>query len=63
MGVVENCPVMCHRQQETPPPQNKPVVVQPQELSVGGSRSWANSKQTQLEGKYALHFLHLVIKL
>lgn len=30
------------RQQETPPPQIKPVV---QEVSTGGSRSWANSKQ------------------
>uniref|UniRef100_A0A1A8J888 Proline-rich coiled-coil 2C n=1 Tax=Nothobranchius kuhntae TaxID=321403 RepID=A0A1A8J888_NOTKU len=37
------------RQQETPPPQNKPAP-QSQELSTGGSRSWANSKQTQLDG-------------
>ncbi|XP_068599150.1 protein PRRC2C [Brachionichthys hirsutus] len=33
------------RQQETPPPQNKPAVLQPQEPAIGGSRSWANSKQ------------------
>ena len=44
--------VLCHRQQETPPPQIKPAVLQPQELSIGGSRSWANSKQTQPDGKY-----------
>ncbi|CAI5640031.1 unnamed protein product [Oreochromis niloticus] len=46
------------RQQETPPPQNKPAVVQPQDLSVGGSRSWANSKQTQLDGspRVSSHF-------
>ncbi|XP_014914267.1 protein PRRC2C isoform X2 [Poecilia latipinna] len=38
------------RQQETPPPQNKPAPLQPQELSTGGSRSWANNKQPQLDG-------------
>ncbi|XP_017284274.1 protein PRRC2C isoform X1 [Kryptolebias marmoratus] len=45
------------RQQETPPPQNKPAV-QSQELSTGGSRSWANSKQTQLDGapRVSSHF-------
>lgn len=48
---------MCRRQQETPPPQTKPAVLPSQELSIGGSRSWANSKQTQLDGKYALHWL------
>lgn len=45
------------RQQETPPPQNKPVVPQTQELSIGGSRSWANSKQTQSDGKFVLLLL------
>ncbi|XP_026160679.1 protein PRRC2C isoform X2 [Mastacembelus armatus] len=46
------------RQQETPPPQNKPAVLQSQELSIGGSRSWANSKQTQLDGapRVSSHF-------
>uniref|UniRef100_A0A8C4GG22 Proline-rich coiled-coil 2C n=1 Tax=Dicentrarchus labrax TaxID=13489 RepID=A0A8C4GG22_DICLA len=38
------------RQQETPPPQTKPAVLQSQELSIGVSRSWANSKPTQLDG-------------
>uniref|UniRef100_A0A0S7EM15 PRC2C n=1 Tax=Poeciliopsis prolifica TaxID=188132 RepID=A0A0S7EM15_9TELE len=38
------------RQQETPPPQNKPAPLQSQELSTGGSRSWANNKQPQLDG-------------
>lgn len=53
---------MFYRQQETPPPQNKPPVVQPPELPVvGGSRSWANSKQPQLDGKYALHLASLII--
>lgn len=54
--------VMFNRQQETPPPQSKPAVVQPQELPVGGSRSWANSKQPQLDGKSAaLHSASLII--
>ncbi|KAM9385131.1 protein PRRC2C [Pholidichthys leucotaenia] len=46
------------RQQETPPPQNKPAVPQSQELSVGSSRSWANNKQTQLDGspRVSSHF-------
>ncbi|XP_028258879.1 protein PRRC2C isoform X2 [Parambassis ranga] len=46
------------RQQETPPPQNKPAVLQSQELSIGGSRSWANSKQTQVDGspRVSSHF-------
>ncbi|KAF7645558.1 hypothetical protein LDENG_00202380, partial [Lucifuga dentata] len=46
------------RQQETPPPQTKPVVIQPPDLSVGGSRSWANSKQTQIDGasRVSSHF-------
>ncbi|KAK2907636.1 protein PRRC2C isoform X2 [Channa argus] len=46
------------RQQETPPPQNKPAVPQSQELPSGGSRSWANSKQTQLDGapRVSSHF-------
>ncbi|KAM9848726.1 protein PRRC2C [Aulostomus maculatus] len=46
------------RQQETPPPPNKPAVLQSQELSIGGSRSWANSKQTQLDGapRVSSHF-------
>lgn len=43
-----------NRQQETPPPQNKPAVPHSQELSLGGSRSWANSKQTQSDGKFVL---------
>ncbi|KAM6963234.1 protein PRRC2C [Aplochiton taeniatus] len=39
------------RQQETPPPQPKPVVPPPQEVSVAGSRSWANNKPpTQPDG-------------
>lgn len=50
--------ILCwSRQQETPPPQNKPVVPQTQELSIGGSRSWANSKQTQSDGKFVLLLL------
>ncbi|KAM6921826.1 LOW QUALITY PROTEIN: protein PRRC2C [Xenentodon cancila] len=46
------------RQQETPPPQNKPAVLQSQELSTGGSRSWANNKQAQLDGapRVSSHF-------
>ncbi|XP_034036303.1 protein PRRC2C [Thalassophryne amazonica] len=46
------------RQQETPPPQNKPATLQQQELPVGGSRSWANSKQIQLDGapRVSSHF-------
>ncbi|XP_055020539.1 protein PRRC2C isoform X2 [Boleophthalmus pectinirostris] len=42
------------RQQETPPPQIKPVT---QEVSTGGSRSWANSKQS-LDGvpRVSSHF-------
>lgn len=52
---------MFNRQQETPPPQSKPAVVQPQELPVGGSRSWANSKQPQLDGKTTLHLASLII--
>ncbi|KAM7410300.1 hypothetical protein PAMA_001644 [Pampus argenteus] len=46
------------RQQETPPPQIKPAVLQPQEPSIGGSRSWANSKQTQPDGapRVSSHF-------
>ncbi|XP_019752074.1 protein PRRC2C isoform X2 [Hippocampus comes] len=46
------------RQQETPPPQAKPAVVPPQEAPTGGSRSWANSKQTQLDGapRVSSHF-------
>ncbi|XP_024137790.1 protein PRRC2C [Oryzias melastigma] len=44
------------RQQETPPPQNKPIVSQ--ELSVGSSRSWASNKQTQPDGssRVSSHF-------
>ncbi|XP_042175776.1 protein PRRC2C isoform X4 [Oncorhynchus tshawytscha] len=41
------------RQSETPPPQPKPAAPQPPEVSssIGGSRSWANSKPPpQLEG-------------
>ncbi|XP_028301264.1 protein PRRC2C isoform X2 [Gouania willdenowi] len=46
------------RQQETPPPPVKPAVLQPQEPSTGASRSWANSKQTQLDGapRVSSHF-------
>ncbi|XP_015253474.1 PREDICTED: protein PRRC2C isoform X1 [Cyprinodon variegatus] len=46
------------RQQETPPPQNKPAPLQSQELSTGGSRSWANNKQPQLDGspRVSTHF-------
>nr|XP_061790441.1 protein PRRC2C-like [Nerophis lumbriciformis] len=46
------------RQQETPPPQAKPAVVPPQEPPSGGSRSWANSKQTLLDGapRVSSHF-------
>nr|XP_057929504.1 protein PRRC2C [Doryrhamphus excisus] len=46
------------RQQETPPPQSKPAVLPPQELSTGASRSWANSKQIQLDGapRVSSHF-------
>uniref|UniRef100_A0A671MEQ2 Protein PRRC2C-like n=1 Tax=Sinocyclocheilus anshuiensis TaxID=1608454 RepID=A0A671MEQ2_9TELE len=39
------------RQQETPPPQPKPTVPQTSDAPLGGSRSWANSKQSgQLDG-------------
>ncbi|KAK1896388.1 Protein PRRC2C [Dissostichus eleginoides] len=38
------------RQQETPPPPVKPPVVPPPEPSIVGSRSWASSKQTPIEG-------------
>nr|XP_061834231.1 protein PRRC2C isoform X1 [Nerophis lumbriciformis] len=38
------------RQQETPPPQIKPAVLPPPEIPAGPSRSWANSKQTQIDG-------------
>nr|XP_021329034.1 protein PRRC2C isoform X2 [Danio rerio] len=34
------------RQQETPPPQPKPTVPQTSDAPLGGSRSWANSKQS-----------------
>ncbi|KAM9831336.1 LOW QUALITY PROTEIN: protein PRRC2C [Neosynchiropus ocellatus] len=46
------------RQQETPPPQSKPPVIQSQEVSVVGSRSWANNKQIQLDGapRVSSHF-------
>ncbi|XP_023809774.1 protein PRRC2C isoform X3 [Oryzias latipes] len=44
------------RQQETPPPQIKPVVSQ--EPPAGSSRSWANNKQTQPDGslRVSSHF-------
>uniref|UniRef100_A0A8C1PRE7 Proline-rich coiled-coil 2C n=1 Tax=Cyprinus carpio TaxID=7962 RepID=A0A8C1PRE7_CYPCA len=39
------------RQQETPPPQPKPTVPQTSDAPLGGSRSWASSKQSgQLDG-------------
>ncbi|XP_016402267.1 protein PRRC2C-like, partial [Sinocyclocheilus rhinocerous] len=38
-------------QQETPPPQPKPTVPQTSDAPLGGSRYWANSKQSgQLDG-------------
>ncbi|XP_052391759.1 protein PRRC2C isoform X2 [Carassius gibelio] len=47
------------RQQETPPPQPKPAVPQTSDAPLGGSRSWANSKQSgQLDGapRMSSHF-------
>uniref|UniRef100_A0A8C1R3B0 Proline-rich coiled-coil 2C n=1 Tax=Cyprinus carpio TaxID=7962 RepID=A0A8C1R3B0_CYPCA len=44
------------RQQETPPPQPKPTVPQTSDAPLGGSRSWANSKQSgQLDGNSEFH--------
>uniref|UniRef100_A0A673MYE5 Protein PRRC2C-like n=1 Tax=Sinocyclocheilus rhinocerous TaxID=307959 RepID=A0A673MYE5_9TELE len=44
------------RQQETPPPQPKPTVPQTSDVPLGGSRSWANSKQSgQLDGNSQFH--------
>uniref|UniRef100_A0A672Q0D5 Proline rich coiled-coil 2C n=1 Tax=Sinocyclocheilus grahami TaxID=75366 RepID=A0A672Q0D5_SINGR len=44
------------RQQETPPPQPKPTVPQTSDAPLGGSRSWANSKQSgQLDGNSQFH--------
>uniref|UniRef100_A0A8C2GIT1 Proline-rich coiled-coil 2C n=1 Tax=Cyprinus carpio TaxID=7962 RepID=A0A8C2GIT1_CYPCA len=44
------------RQQETPPPQPKPTVPQTSDAPLGGSRSWASSKQSgQLDGNSQFH--------